>query len=341
MGVVVRVKTWAKPKVQKGSVPLMRALAPELMQYGLYWPHERGVRSYSRPAWEPAAKGADGFPIPPRELWAYYCTSDDSYLASGREDCEAMAKIIADSGSTLADAGAILDLGCAGGRMIRHIAAMAPEASIWGADVWSSAILWWQDHLCPPCSFAVTTISPHLPFEDRSFGLVYCGSLFTHIDDLAESWFAELHRILRPGGRLYFSVNDQHAVRIFEGEGDPAAYARYLRAGRRQGELGFLRGKIVARPRLPAVPSGGGLHVHDGPVYPQSFSVLEVRLLIVLLPGFGCGVWLAAGAGRAVVPGVPGCAPAPTAPGGPPLVQLGWFVLVKRVLAGRAAAASR
>ena len=202
------------------------------MQYGSYWPHERGVRSYSRPAWEPTAKGEDGFPIPPRELWAYYCTSDDSYLASGREDCEAMAKIIADSGSALADAGAILDLGCAGGRMIRHIPAMAPEARIWGADIWSSAILWCQDNLCPPCSFAVTTISPHLPFEDRSFGLVYCGSLFTHIDDLAESWFAELHRVLRPGGRLYFSINDQHSVRILEGEGDPAAYARYYeRAG--------------------------------------------------------------------------------------------------------------
>jgi len=61
----------------------------------------------------------------------------------------------------------------------------------------------------------------------------------------------------------------------------------------------------------------------------------------VLLPGFGRGVWLAAGAGRVVVPGVPGSAPAPTAPGNPPLVQLGWFVLVKRVLAGRTAAASR
>jgi SAM-dependent methyltransferase len=75
-------------------------------------------------------------------------------------------------------------------------------------------------------------MAPHLPFGDGSFGLVYCGSLFTHIDDLAESWFAELHRILRPGGRLYFSVNDQHAARIFEGEGDPAAYVTYReRAG--------------------------------------------------------------------------------------------------------------
>ena len=50
--------------------------------------------------------------------------------------------------------------------------------------------------------------------------------------------------------------------------------------------------------------------------WPQSFSVLEVRLLIVLVSGLGSGVCLAGDAGRAVVPGVPGCAPAPTAPGG-------------------------
>jgi SAM-dependent methyltransferase len=228
MGVAERIKTWAKPQVQRRSVPLVRALAPELMQYGSYWPHDRGVGSYSRPVWGHTPKGADGFPVPPRELWAYYGTSEESFLASGREDCDAMAKILADSGTTLADEDSILDLGCASGRMIRHIAAVAPEARIWGADIWSSAILWCQDHLCPPCSFAVTTMSPHLPFEDRSFGLVYCGSLFTHIDDLAEAWFAELHRVLRPGGRLYFSINDQHAARIFDGGGDPAAYARYF-----------------------------------------------------------------------------------------------------------------
>ena len=49
--------------------------------------------------------------------------------------------------------------------------------------------------------------------------------------------------------------------------------------------------------------------------WPQSFRVLEVQLLTVLMPGFGCDVCLAAGAGRAVLPGVPGGAPAPTAPG--------------------------
>src|SRR2546421_65961 len=45
------------------------------------------------------------------------------------------------------------------------------------------------------------------------------------------------------------------------------------------------------------------------PTYPQSFSVSEVRSLIVLVPGFGCGVCLAGGGGRAVLPGVPGRAP--------------------------------
>jgi hypothetical protein len=74
---------------------------------------------------------------------------------------------------------------------------------------------------------------------------------------------------------------------------------------------------------------------------PQSFSVPEVRLLIVLAPGFGPVVCLHSGGGRTAVPGVPGCAPAPTAPAVPPFVSLGLMVLVRRVLAGRRAAASR
>jgi Domain of unknown function (DUF4411) len=49
--------------------------------------------------------------------------------------------------------------------------------------------------------------------------------------------------------------------------------------------------------------------------WPQSFSVPEVRLLIVLAPGFGPVVCLLSAGCRTAVPGVPGCAPAPTAPG--------------------------
>ena len=85
-------------------------------------------------------------------------------------------------------------------------------------------------------------------------------------------------------------------------------------------KLGALRARVSSRRRFVPSAGGRGGARAGGPGLglgrqPQSFSVLEVRLLIVLLPGFGCDVWLAAGAGRAVVPGVPGCAPAPTAPG--------------------------
>ena len=40
-----------------------------------------------------------------------------------------------------------------------------------------------------------------------------------------------------------------------------------------------------------------------------------MRLLIVWVPDFGRGVCLLSGRRHPVVPGVPGCAPAPTAPG--------------------------
>lgn len=204
-------------------------LAPELMQFAQYWPHEPGADCYSRPI-KPDRSSVDpssSLPVPPQEFWANYCTSAESFLASGREDCETMSGLLAASGAPIEDAKRILELGCAGGRMLRWLTHLAPETQLWGVDIWSSAILWCQDHLSPPCYFAANTMVPHLPFEDRSFGLVYCGSVFTHLDDLAETWFLELHRILRPGGRLYFSVNDRHAVRVFDGHASQDAYPGY------------------------------------------------------------------------------------------------------------------
>ena len=75
---------------------------------------------------------------------------------------------------------------------------------------------------------------------------------------------------------------------------------------------------------------------HD--TLPQSFSVPEVRLLIVLVPGFGSVVCLLSGDGRAVLPGVPGYAPAPTAPGGASFRVAG---LVRAGQAGAGRAQSR
>jgi ubiquinone/menaquinone biosynthesis C-methylase UbiE len=60
----------------------------------------------------------------------------------------------------------------------------------------------------------VNTILPHLPFEDRYFDVVYAGSVFTHIDDLATTWFLELRRVLRAGGMLYVTIHDRHSIQL-------------------------------------------------------------------------------------------------------------------------------
>ena len=64
----------------------------------------------------------------------------------------------------------------------------------------------------PPFRFATTTTFPHLPFEDRYFDFIYCGSLFTHISDLADAWLLELRRITRRHGRIYITLHDKHTI---------------------------------------------------------------------------------------------------------------------------------
>jgi len=224
----------SKLRTRGGAVVVERmrrhlpAVASELMQYSQFWPHEGAQDAYSRPISIGPSVHDDRyrFPIPPKELWASYCTSAESFAASGEQDVQKMSTLLADSGFRLPEAQRIVELGCAGGRMLRWIPEVAPDAELWGTDIWSTAIMWCQENLSPPAHFVTNTMSPHLSFADQSVDLVYCGSVFTHVDDLAEAWFLELHRIIRPGGRLYFSINDRHSAEIITSGGRPEYWER-------------------------------------------------------------------------------------------------------------------
>jgi ubiquinone/menaquinone biosynthesis C-methylase UbiE len=157
-------------------------------------------------------QGDLGLPVPPENLWEGYGTSTEDFLNSGKVHVDKMKKILESSFFRIREGNRVLELGCASGRMIRWLDDFAKQCEIWGVDISANHIIWCQQHLSPPFNFATVTTAPHLPFEDGYFDLIYCGSVFTHIADLADAWLLELKRIVRRGGRLYITIHDRHTA---------------------------------------------------------------------------------------------------------------------------------
>jgi SAM-dependent methyltransferase len=150
------------------------------------------------------------------ELWAGYGCKPEHYLGGGKQDVEIMRRLVSESGPPLETVGRILEFGCSAGRMVRWLHDLTTSCEIWGTDVTAQHIRWCKQYLSPPFHFVTNTIYPHLPFEDRYFGFIFAGSVFTHIEDMADAWFQELRRVLRPGGRLYVTIHDRHTIDILK-----------------------------------------------------------------------------------------------------------------------------
>lgn len=154
----------------------------------------------------------DGLPLPPKRLWQRWGLTPESYLEGGRRDVSAMLDAIAEADGD-PNPERILDFGCAEGRMLRFLHDGAGR-ELWGVDINADRIVWAQQHLSPPLRLAVTTTAPHLPFMDAYFDLVYAVSVFTHIAELADAWFLEVLRVVRPGGHVYLTIHDEHSVDV-------------------------------------------------------------------------------------------------------------------------------
>lgn len=153
-----------------------------------------------------------GLPVPPQNLWMSYGKTADIYLDSGKHDIQVMRTLLEEAGFRFTPGQRVLEWGCAAARMLRWLYPYSRESEIWGVDISAAHIAWCADFLSPPFQFVTTTTFPHLPFEDRSFDLIFAGSVMTHIFDLAEMWLLELKRILRPGGFLYVTIHDSQMV---------------------------------------------------------------------------------------------------------------------------------
>ncbi|HEY2373054.1 MAG TPA: class I SAM-dependent methyltransferase [Gaiellaceae bacterium] len=148
------------------------------------------------------AQVVDGPPLPPRRLMVRVAGTADAewFLRSGREAYEAiMAHVPLDENES------VLDFGCGCGRVTRYWADF--NGSVAGSDVDEGAIDWCRENL-DFASFLLNGLAPGLDADDGTFDLVYALSVFTHLtDELQLAWRNELHRVLRPGGRLLISTH--------------------------------------------------------------------------------------------------------------------------------------
>lgn len=218
------LKDWIKEKFAPLPVDLMK-----------YLPYQVNSASFVIPRIPTPAHGSCslGLPLPPQSFLINYKTHEE-YLLHGQKDVSVMLDSLRQAELALKVGDRILDFGCSGGRMIRWLKEYAADSEIWGTDISAEHILWCKQYLRPHFNFLVSTTLPHLPFEDRYFDFIYTGSVFTHIEDLADAWLLELRRILKPDGRLYVTLHDENTIRLLAAERQHALSGNMMAQGKYQ-----------------------------------------------------------------------------------------------------------
>jgi SAM-dependent methyltransferase len=146
-------------------------------------------------------------PLPPPHLRYMVAGTDDAsvFLDLGRRGFEALMSALHEAGTEPSELGAVLDFGCGVGRVLRYWHRVPVE--MYGTDINPDLIGWARDNL-RFARFATNPLEGPLPYADGTFGFVYALSVFTHFPEpLQIPWLAELLRVLRPGGLLYFTTH--------------------------------------------------------------------------------------------------------------------------------------
>jgi len=129
-----------------------------------------------------------------------------SIAASGEEPAyfsAYKADYMAARGSSDRSIGSILDFGCGVGNSIPHLRAAFPSATIHGCDPSGESIAVAESKFGNVAQFNAVA-SSMLPYPDGAFDLVLVACVLHHIPVLErQAWMSEIHRVTRPGGRVF------------------------------------------------------------------------------------------------------------------------------------------
>jgi ubiquinone/menaquinone biosynthesis C-methylase UbiE len=104
----------------------------------------------------------------------------------------------------------ILDIGCGTGRFAASALCHLPNAEVWGLDLSAGMLQRAAARSAAPGGRLrlVQADSEHLPFPDNYFNVVTCSHSFHHYPH-QDKVLAEMHRVLRPDGRLLLIDGDR------------------------------------------------------------------------------------------------------------------------------------
>lgn len=139
--------------------------------------------------------------------------SVEQFLYLGRGCANHVVDQAGSAGVELRTAKRVLDFGCGCGRILRWLMSDYPHVEFFGVDVDHEALRWCDKHL-PLGHFDQSSFEPPLKYPDAYFDIIYCFSVFTHLDEKRQDlWLQELRRLLRPGGLLFITVHGTNAAK--------------------------------------------------------------------------------------------------------------------------------
>jgi len=154
-----------------------------------------------------------------KDRFGYSPDDDENYLRWGRQDHDLVISAIEKWRGKIGGV-SILDFGCSSGRVLRHFEEERLVAGwqLYGCDIQARAVEWMRRYL--PQHFNVITSStlPHLPYEDKTFDVIYGFSVFTHVKYQWDAWLMELRRILKPGGLLIQTIHAETAWSFYHNQ---------------------------------------------------------------------------------------------------------------------------
>jgi len=153
----------------------------------------------------------------------------DFYSSNMVVESLAQAKIKLTAGSNY------LDFGCSSGSLVRALAAYSLSSNWYGVDPVGESTRWASENL-PLGTFSQSPQNPPLTFEDNFFNGITAISIWSHFSEKpALNWFAEMARLIVPGGWLFFTTHGLQTLRWGKAKTNPETHERIRRGLRQNG----------------------------------------------------------------------------------------------------------